>query len=203
MSNATPAPTTGEPYIGTAAAAVSVFANNIPVVACKPIIVAPRPMIFTVKPVDNVRMTSVRGGTKSKSFAPLRSLSPNRTMPSDQNVVKNPAHNPNRMKYNPASVDFVKPLYKNENTTITAATVVSTSCAQNPARPSDLHALLVRATFREMFATASSSPCEFATISSSTCDRTINASRLCAPTRADVAITRGDIDTATALDRRW
>ena len=144
MSNATPVPTTGAPYMGICAAAVSVLANNIPVVACNPTMVAPSPMTFTVSPVLRVRMTSVRGGTKSRSFDPLRSLSPNRTTPSDQTVVKYPATKPNRIKYNPASVLLVKPLYRNENTTITAATVVSTSWDQNDQRPRDLHARAVR-----------------------------------------------------------
>jgi hypothetical protein len=70
-------------------------------------------------------------------------------------------------------------LYRNENTTITAATVVSTSWDQNDQRPRDLHARAVRATFREMFATASSLPSFLSTASSSLdAARALTAARL-------------------------
>jgi len=55
---------------------------------------------------------------------------------------------PNKIKYNPASVAFVKPLNKNENTTTTAATVKRINCPQNPHRPKVLHAEAVRETLR-------------------------------------------------------
>ena len=55
---------------------------------------------------------------------------------------------PNRIKYNPASVAFVNPLNKNENTTTTAATVKRINCPQNPHRPNVLHAAAVRDTLR-------------------------------------------------------
>ena len=55
---------------------------------------------------------------------------------------------PNKIKYNPASVAFVNPLNKNENTTTTAATVKRINCPQNPHRPNVLHAAAVRDTLR-------------------------------------------------------
>ena len=63
-------------------------------------------------------------------------------------MVKNPAMIPNKIKYNPASVAFVNPLNKNENTTTTAATVKRINCPQNPHRPNVLHAAAVRDTLR-------------------------------------------------------
>ena len=141
---------------GLAAAAVSDLANKIPNVAYNPTIVAPRPTKFTVSPVDSCRTTSARGGTRLSCSADFLSLSPSLTIPSDQNVVKNDAQMPNRMKYRPASVAFVIPLNKNEKTRITALTVVRTSCPQNPNRPSFLHASAVRATFFDICAVDSS-----------------------------------------------
>ena len=108
---------------GPVAAIVNVFANSNPVVACKPTIVAPSPTKFTVNPVVNAFTTSALGGTNSRSAIDVFNRSPNRTNPSDQNVVKKPAMIPNKIKYNPASVAFVNPLNKSENTTTTAATV--------------------------------------------------------------------------------
>ena len=133
---------------GPVAAIVNVFANSNPVVACKPTIVAPNPTKFTVNPVVNAFTTSALGGTNSRSAIDVFNRSPNRTNPSDQNVVKKPAMIPNKIKYNPASVAFVKPLNKSENTTTTAATVNRINCPQNPQRPNVLHAAAVRETLR-------------------------------------------------------
>ena len=133
---------------GPVAAIVNVFANSNPVVACKPTIVAPNPTKFTVNPVVNAFTTSALGGTNSRSAIDVFNRSPNRTNPSDQNVVKKPAMIPNKIKYNPASVAFVKPLNKSENTTTTAATVKRINCPQNPQRPNVLHAAAVRETLR-------------------------------------------------------
>ena len=63
-------------------------------------------------------------------------------------MVKKPAMIPNKIKYNPASVAFVNPLNKSENTTTTAATVNRINCPQNPQRPNVLHAAAVRETLR-------------------------------------------------------
>ena len=133
---------------GPVAAIVNVFANSNPVVACKPTIVAPSPTKFTVNPVVNAFTTSALGGTNSRSAIDVFNRSPNRTNPSDQNVVKKPAMIPNKIKYNPASVAFVNPLNKSENTTTTAATVNRINCPQNPQRPNVLHAAAVRETLR-------------------------------------------------------
>jgi len=133
---------------GPVAAIVNVFANSNPVVACKPTIVAPNPTKFTVNPVVNAFTTSALGGTNSRSAIDVFNRSPNRTNPSDQNVVKKPAMIPNKIKYNPASVAFVNPLNKSENTTTTAATVKRINCPQNPQRPNVLHAAAVRETLR-------------------------------------------------------
>ena len=133
---------------GPVAAIVNVFANSNPVVACKPTIVAPNPTKFTVNPVVNAFTTSALGGTNSRSAIDVFNRSPNRTNPSDQNVVKKPAMIPNKIKYNPASVAFVNPLNKSENTTTTAATVNRINCPQNPQRPNVLHAAAVRETLR-------------------------------------------------------
>ena len=133
---------------GPVAAIVNVFANSNPVVACKPTIVAPKPTKFTVNPVVNAFTTSALGGTNSRSAMDAFNRSPNRTNPSDQNVVKKPAMIPNKIKYNPASVAFVNPLNKSENTTTTAATVNRINCPQNPQRPNVLHAAAVRETLR-------------------------------------------------------
>ena len=133
---------------GPVAAIVNVFANSNPVVACKPTIVAPKPTKFTVNPVVNAFTTSALGGTNSRSAIDVFNRSPNRTNPSDQNVVKKPAMIPNKIKYNPASVAFVNPLNKSENTTTTAATVNRINCPQNPQRPNVLHAAAVRETLR-------------------------------------------------------
>ena len=140
---------------GPVAATVNVFANNNPVVACNPTSVAPSPTKFTVNPVVKAFTTSALGGTKSKSFTDAFNRSPNLTKPNDQNVVKKPAIIPNKIKYNPASVAFVNPLNKNENTTTTAATVNKINCAQNPHLPRVLQAFAVLVTFLAMLSALS------------------------------------------------
>ena len=73
---------------GEAAAAVSDLAKRMPVVAWRPMMVAPRPTKLTVSPVDSWRTTSVRGGTRSSWVTAAWSLPPSLPMPRLQKVVK-------------------------------------------------------------------------------------------------------------------
>ena len=141
---------------GDAAAAVSVLANNTPVVACNPTTVAPSPTKFTVRPVLSCRTTSARGGTRSSCVTAACSFAPSLPMPRLQNVVKYAHRMPNRMKYSPGSVALVMFLKSTEKITMTAETVARMSWPQKPHRPRVRHAFAVRCTFFAMLAVESS-----------------------------------------------